>query len=296
MFHLACQGGEDAFHLAMKNSSGTETLGRIREALEAAVSAVSSFVPGAIKVHHTSDRGPVTEADSVVNQVLRQVLVRDGEGWLSEESVDDLQRLEKHRVWVVDPIDGTREFVAGIPEWCVSVGLVENGRAIAGGICNPTTGETFLGSLETGITYNGKRVWTSKKRDLAGAVVLASRTEFERGDWECFQHNHLVIRPVGSVAYKLALVAAGLADATWSLSPKNEWDIAAGVALVEAASGVVRGLANSSLAFNKKSVNFSGFQACGPHLREELTSLIQRHSEVYASAAFISAGSDQKRR
>ena len=280
----------------MKNSSGTETLVRIREALEAAVSAVSSFVPGAVKVHHTSNRGPVTEADSVANLVLRRILVRNGEGWLSEESVDDLQRLEKHRVWVVDPLDGTREFVAGIPEWCVSVGLVENGRAIAGGICNPATCETFLGSLDTGITYNGKRVCISKKSDLAGALVLASRTEFERGDWEPFQHTHLVIRPVGSVAYKLALVAAGLADATWSLSPKNEWDVAAGVALVEAAGGVVRSLANSSLRFNKKSVNFTGLQACGPHLSEELTSLIQRHSEEYASATFIPAGSDQKRR
>ena len=296
MFQLAGHAAGEAFHLAMKNSSGTETLGRIREALEAAASAVCSFVPGAIKVHHTSDRGPVTEADLVVNLILRQVLVRAGEGWLSEESVDDLQRLQKHRVWVVDPLDGTREFVAGIPEWCVSVGLVENGRAIAGGICNPTTREIFLGSLETGITYNGKRVWTSKKRDLAGALVLASRTEFERGDWERFQHTCLVIQPVGSVAYKLALVAAGLADATWSLTPKNEWDIAAGVALVEAAGGVVRSLENSSLAFNNKSVGVSGFVAGGPRLREELTSLIQPHLEPHASGALVAAGSDQMRR
>src|SRR5260370_24470258 len=225
MFHLASRGGEDDLHLAMKNTSGTDILGRIREALEAAVSAVSAFVPGAIKVHHSSDRGPVTEADKVVNLVLRQVLVRDGEGWLSEESVDDLQRLGKDRVWVVDPLDGTREFVAGIPEWCVSVGLVEKGRAIAGGICNPTTCETFLGSLEMGVTYNGKRVWASKKRDLAGALVLASRTEVKRGEWERFQDTGLVIRPVGSVAHKLPLVAPGLAHATCSLLPKKQQTI-----------------------------------------------------------------------
>jgi myo-inositol-1(or 4)-monophosphatase len=278
----------------MKNSSGIETLGRIREALEAAAGAVSSFVPGTVKVHRTSDRGPVTEADLVVNQILRQVLVRDGEGWLSEESVDDLQRLEKHRVWVVDPLDGTREFVAGIPEWCISVGLVENGRAIAGGICNPTARETFLGCLETGITYNGKRAWVSKKRGPPGALVLASRAEVKRGEWERFQDTGLVIRPVGSVAYKLALVAAGLADATWTLSPKNEWDVAAGVALVEAAGGFVRSLVNSSLTFNNKSVLVSGFLACGPSLREELTSLIQRHVEACASGTFFSTSSDQK--
>ena len=207
----------------MKNSLATQALERIGNGLEAAVSALSSFVPGNIRARHTSPRGPVTDADLVVNQVLRKVLVQDGDGWLSEENVDDFHRLRKNRVWVVDPLDGTREFLEGVPEWCVSIGLVENGRAIAGGICNPVTGEVFLGSLETGLTYNGKKVWASEKRDLAGAVVLASRTEVKRGEWEPFQDRTLVIRPVGSVAYKLALVAAGLADATWNLNPKNEW-------------------------------------------------------------------------
>src|SRR5215471_17443484 len=181
----------------MKSSSRTETLRRIREALDAAVSVLASFVPGAVRVHQISERGPVTQADLLMNEVLRQVLVRDGEGWLSEESADDLRRLKEHRVWVVDPLDGTREFVAGVPEWCVSVGLVENGRAIAGGICNPATGEIFLGSLSTGLTLNGKRVWASKKRNLAGALVLASRTEVERGDLESFEDASLLIRPVG---------------------------------------------------------------------------------------------------
>src|SRR5262249_52962537 len=150
----------------MENSSRTEALGRIREALDAAVSVLSSFVPGAVRVHQISERGPVTQADLLVNEVLRQVLVRDGEGWLSEESTDDFCRLKEHRVWMVDPLDGTREFVAGVPEWCVSVGLAENGRAIAGGICNPATDEIFLGAVGLGLTYNGKRVFASKKRRL----------------------------------------------------------------------------------------------------------------------------------
>ena len=233
-------------------------------------------------MHQTSERGPVTEADFMVNQVLRQALVRDGEGWLSEESADDLHRLKKHRVWVVDPLDGTREFVARIPEWCVSVGLVENGRPIAGGICNPATGEIFLGSAATGLMCNGKRVRASQKRDLAGALVLASRTEVQRGEWKQFEDTHLLIRPVGSVAYKLALVAAGLADATWTLTPKNEWDVAAGVALVEAAGGFVQGLGNSRLTFNNGATCLSGLLAGGAHLRQQLTSLIQRHKETHA--------------
>ncbi len=199
----------------------SEILGRIQEALEIAVNAISPFVSGETKTDFKQGDDPVTEADRVANGALRDILVRDSEGWLSEESADDLTRLKKARVWVVDPIDGTREFVAGIPEWCVSIGLIENGHAIAGGICNPSTGETFLGSLGSGVTYNGNEACASRRKTLSGATVLASRSEVKRGDWERFRNGPFAIRPMGSVAYKLALVAAGLADATWTLLSKT---------------------------------------------------------------------------
>ena len=257
-----------------------ETLRRISEALDAAVGALSAFVPGAVKADHKSGgRGPVTAADRAVDQVLREILLQNGDGWFSEETVDDFERLKKERVWVVDPLDGTREFVQGIPEWCVSIGLVENGRAIAGGICNPATGEAFLGSLEKGITYNGRQAHASERQRLAGALVLASRSEVRRGEWEQFRDAAFVIRPVGSVAYKLALVAVGLADATWTFSPKNEWDIAAGVALIEAAGGFARTLENSPLTFNNRSSLIPGLFAGGPWLRGELNSLVERRTE-----------------
>ncbi len=267
----------------MNNPSVIDTLERIREALDAAARAVSSFVPGVVKADQkSSGRGPITEADRVVNRVLREVLVRDGEGWLSEESGDDLVRLEKRRVWVVDPLDGTLEFLAGIPEWCVSVAMVEDGRTVAGGICNPATGEIFLGSPEKGITYNGKVVRASKKNSLEGAVVLASRSEIKRGEWERFRQGPFIVRPMGSVAYKLGLVAAGLADATWTLTPKNEWDVAAGVALVEAAGGFVQNLVNSPPTFNNESTLLPGLLACGPHLSEELIALLRPHVQATA--------------
>lgn len=262
----------------MRDSSSTETLERIQEALNAAARALSPFAPAAVKADQkASGRGPVTEADRAANKVLREVLIRDGEGWLSEESVDDLERLRKRRVWVVDPLDGTLEFVAGIPEWCVSVAMVEDGRAVAGGISNPATGEIFLGSLEVGLRYNGKPAHASQRSSLEGAVVLASRSEVKRGEWERFRGGPFAVRPVGSVAYKLALVAAGLADATWTLSPKNEWDIAAGVALVEAAGGFAKRLSNSPPTFNNPSTLLPGFVACGPRLRGEVTSVLARH-------------------
>jgi len=258
----------------MKNGSNEEALLRIQKALRAAVSAVSRFVPGKVKADYKPGQDPVTEADRVSNEVLRDSLIREGEGWLSEESVDDKQRLSKERVWVVDPLDGTREFVAGIPEWCVSVALVEQGRAVAGGVCNPVTGELILGSREAGVTLNGKAVQASQRDSLAGALVLASRSEVNRGEWDRFRDAPFTIRPMGSVAYKLALVSAGLADATWTLVPKHEWDVAAGVALVEAAGGFVIDLKSASVQFNSASALLSGLVAGGPRLREPISSIL----------------------
>jgi myo-inositol-1(or 4)-monophosphatase len=256
-------------------SSSTEILGRIETALNKSIGVLAQFVSGSVKADRKpSDGSLVTEADRSVNIVLQESLVQGQDGWLSEETTDNFERLGRHRVWIVDPLDGTSEFAAGIPEWSISVAMVEAGRAIAGGICNPATGEIFLGSKETGVTYNGKQAHTSKKDGLEGAVVLASRTEVRRGEWERFQRSAFLFHPMGSVAYKLARVAAGLADATWTLSPKNEWDVAAGVALVEAAGGYVQFLPNSQPKFNNKNTLLPGLFACGPFLKDQITSLL----------------------
>jgi len=254
----------------------SQILCRIEEALEAASLAIAPlFIRGAVKAEYKSDDDPVTDADRLANCVLREALLRNREGWLSEESVDDLTRLEKTRVWVVDPLDGTREFVAGIPEWCISVALVDNGRAVAGGICSPCTGEIFLGAVGQGIWRNARSVRASRRRNVSGAVVLASRSEIERGEWMAVTAAPFRIRPMGSVAYKLALVSAGLADATWTCRPKNEWDVAAGVALVEAGGGFVRGKGGCHLTFNNRSTLLPGILACGPNLCDELSKYVE---------------------
>jgi len=258
----------------MSSRSQTETLQRIESALSAARLVFDRFTPGAIAAEYKAGHDPVTEADTAVDTVLRRELLREDEGWLSEESMDDPSRLQKKRVWIVDPLDGTREFVAGIAEFCVSVAMVEDGIPVAGGICNPATHETFLGSLESGVTYNGKSAKVSHRRTLEGATILASRSEMKRGEWKRFQTSVLNIHPMGSVAYKLALVSAGLADATFTLTPKHEWDIAAGAALVVSAGGFVSTLQNSTLLCNNKSPLLSGLFACGPFLRDELLALV----------------------
>ncbi len=153
--------------------------------------------------------------------------------------------------------------------------MVEEGIPLAGGICNPATNEIFLGSLDAGVTYNGKPARASQRASLEGALVLASRSETRRGEWTQFHNTAMKIRPIGSVAYKLALVSAGLADATFTLTPKHEWDIAGGAALVMSAGGFVSTLQNSALRCNNQSPLLSGLLACGTVLRDELLALVK---------------------
>ena len=248
----------------------TPDLERIEEALRAAAAAISEFTPGAIEVELKAGGDPVTEADKCANVALEAVLPQDGEGWLSEETRDDAVRLDCRRVWVVDPIDGTREFIQGIPEWCISVGLVEDGQPVAGGIFNPTTDELFLGSLETGATLNGRTARPSDLPQLAGGLVLASRSEIRRGEWDPFFDLGFEILPMGSVAYKLARVSAGLATATWTVVPKHEWDVAAGVALVRAAGGRVHIPSGGELEFNRAKPLLPDLAAYPAQLAEEV--------------------------
>jgi len=252
----------------------TEYLARIQNALNTAHDTVMQFAPGTFSVQDHGGRDVITQVDRAVSDVLRAALLKKHEGWLSEEDVDDLGRLSKQVVWVVDPLDGTREFVDGIPEWCISVGLVVDGTAVAGGVCNPATNELFLGSFKSGVTYNGRPAQPSQRTDLNGAVVLASRQEYKRGEWEQFEGKQFSIKPTGSVAYKLALVSAGLADATWTLSPKHEWDVAAGVALVSSAGGTVACIRDGRLQFNQPKTLLPGLVASSTGIWDSVVRIV----------------------
>ena len=261
-------------------SAYADILKRIEAALQAAAGVFSRFTPGAIDAEFKAGHDPVTEADRAIDVVLRQNLLRDCEGWLSEESVDDLTRLDKECVWVVDPLDGTREFVKGIPEFCTSIGYVKNGVPVAGGIFNPATNETFLGAVDWGVVYNGQTAHASQRKSLQGASALASRSEIKRGEWKKFEQGPLQIVAMGSVAYKLARVSAGLADVTFTLTPKNEWDVAAGTALVLSGGGFVTTLENAPLRANNQNPLLSGLIAGGPNLREDLFALLESDIQI----------------
>lgn len=196
---------------------------------------------------------PVTTGDLTVNTILREELTSKFPdiGWLSEETRDNPERLNKKRVWIVDPIDGTREFVEAIPEYTISVALVEDGQPIIGAVANPQRKEFFTAIKGKGAYLNGELIHV--KEELEDKLeIVASRSEIKRGEWESLAKQAKII-PSGSIAYKLALVAAGKADATFSLIPKHEWDIAAGCLLVEEAGGLISDKFHQSYIFNRKN-------------------------------------------
>ena len=267
----------------MNSSSHAETLQRIKSALESARQIFARFTLGEIEAEYKAGHDPVTEADKAVDAVLRQELLREGEGWLSEESVDDFSRLEKKRVWIVDPLDGTREFVDGIPEFCVSVAMVEDGIPIAGGICNPATNEVFLGSLDSGVTTTEsppapasapplKALWSwpAEAKSSAESGSDSKRLQSQCVRWDRWPTNWRWSRLV-------------LADVTFTLTPKHEWDIAGGAALVSSAGGFVSTLESSQLLCNRKSPLLPGLVVGGPFLRDELFTLVNEYLPANSS-------------
>jgi myo-inositol-1(or 4)-monophosphatase len=212
-------------------------------------------------------KGPgqvVTEADLAVNRLLRRHLIgaRPDDGWLSEESADDGSRLSRPRVWVVDPIDGTRAFADGVPEFSISVALVVHGEPLLGSVLNPATGERFEAWRGGGARLNGRPLRASDRQLLAGARLLSARTEMRKRNWhELLPEAELTT--IGSLAYKLALVAAGRFDGLVSLRASHDWDLAAACLLIEEAGARLTDADGAPLVFNRPVPRHAGLVAAG---------------------------------
>jgi myo-inositol-1(or 4)-monophosphatase len=218
---------------------------------------------------------PVTKADLEANACIRALVAEafPGDGWLSEETADSSERLTHRRVWVVDPLDGTKEFIQHIPEFCVCIALVEAGRPIVAVQYNPAADRLYEAVRGGGTRVNGAAARVSATAKVADAVVLASRSEDKRGEWDPFK-GRMRVTLTGSVAFKLAELATGAGDATFTLTPKNEWDICAGTLLVEEAGGRVTDLAGAPLVFNQPKTLRPGMIASNGVLHAGLLAVI----------------------
>ncbi|MEJ2051438.1 MAG: 3'(2'),5'-bisphosphate nucleotidase CysQ [Calditrichota bacterium] len=225
-----------------------------QEAAKQAGKVVMQYFEGDYHIEQKSRNNPVTTADFESDRVLKEQLsgAFPEYGWLSEESKDSLDRLDKEMVWVVDPIDGTKEFITGIPEFVISIGLVQGERPVVGILFNPVKGEMYAGSKGAGAFLNGRRLAVSDTRELQQATLLVSRTESRNGHVDKFTDFIKAFKPTGSVAYKLGLAAAGIGDVFVSVYSKNEWDICAGDLLVHEAGGIMSDIYGNEISYNKK--------------------------------------------
>ncbi|MBT6871039.1 MAG: 3'(2'),5'-bisphosphate nucleotidase CysQ [Candidatus Marinimicrobia bacterium] len=213
---------------------------------------IHSFFLSEYEVKMKGKGNPVTEADIAADDILKKMLISEFPeyGWLSEETRDTPHRLTKKRVWVVDPIDGTKEFVEGIPNFVVSIGLVENGIPILGVIHNPINKDTYTAISGGGVFFNGNQTSISDKTEFSLISMLNSRSETRQGLWESYTPHFKELIPIGSIALKLAMVAAHQTDMVASLKPKNEWDICAGHCLINEAGGKLLTIEGKGITYN----------------------------------------------
>ena len=250
----------------------TEDLALLIQAAKEAGRIATSFAGGDAQRWDKPDgAGPVTEADLAVNGMLEDMLpaARPGYGWLSEESEDNSARLEKSRVFIVDPIDGTRSFADGSRTWAHSLAIATNGIVTAAVVYLPQRDLLYSAAAGGGAFLNGSPIHSGGQEDLESATILAAKPNTRSEHWRdrkcpAFSRSY---RP--SLAYRLATVAQGRFDGMLTLRPSWEWDIAAGDLLLREAGGVCSDRTGAALRFNNRYPKVNGVVATNTALHRQ---------------------------
>jgi myo-inositol-1(or 4)-monophosphatase len=206
---------------------------------------------------------PVSEADIAVNELIQARLqsATPDYGWLSEESADDSSRLGKPMVWIIDPIDGTRGYLAGREDWCVSAALVDDASPLVAAVFAPATDEFFFATRGQGASCNGVPIHATAGIDLdlsrvAGPKPLVERLARTAGD--------IALHPrIGSLALRLCRVADGRIDAAFAGGQSRDWDLAAADLIVHEADGSMTALAGDAIRYNREEVTHGVLVAAG---------------------------------
>ncbi len=223
---------------------------------------------------------PVSEADIAVDEFLRRELagLSPGAGWLSEEAEDDPARLDVENVWIVDPIDGTRAYLAGQPDWTISVALAGRGRPLFGTVYAPVSQEMFLAVAGSGATLNGAPIAASAGGDLAGVKVVGPRRHLS---WLAGMDANATPMPrIGSIALRLARVAQGELDVAFAGGNSHDWDLAAADLLVHEAGGALTTLTGDVLTYNRPELTHGALLAAGRDRHAALIGLVRDRAEL----------------
>jgi myo-inositol-1(or 4)-monophosphatase len=222
-----------------------------------------------------SASSPVSEADIAVDKLLRERLgaAEPSAAWLSEESVDDPVRLAARFVWIVDPIDGTRAYIAGLPEWVVSAALVDNGRPVAACLFAPVSGEFFTAVAGNGATCNGTPITVSPGAEFGGTRIAGPKNFLEK--LPAFDPPAAIVPRIPSLALRLARVAQGTIDAAIAGGNSHDWDLAAADLLVHEAGGALTPLSGESLTYNRPEPRHGMLVAAGRDRHAALLKLLK---------------------
>ena len=206
---------------------------------------------------------PVSEADIAVNELIARRLrsATPDYGWLSEESADDQSRVDKRLAWIVDPIDGTRAYLAGREDWCVSVALVEDEQPVIAAVFAPASDEFFFAQAGRGSRLNGAAIQATSGTGLdfsrmAGPKPLVERLNRSRGE--------ISLHPrIGSLALRLCRVAHGNLDVAFAGGQSRDWDLAAANLIVQEANGSMTALSGDPILYNRREVTHGILVAAG---------------------------------
>jgi myo-inositol-1(or 4)-monophosphatase len=217
--------------------------------------------------------GPVTEADLEIDDFLKTFLLNcePQYGWLSEETEDGSSRLTKSKVFIVDPIDGTRSFIAGDETWAHSLAVVENGIPIAAVVYLPKMDLLYTAEAGKGAFLNDNKIFVSQKHELKDAEILSKKSILKENIWKNDNPDLFKQRFLPSLAYRLALVAEGKFDAMIALGRSWEWDICAGHLLVSEAGGNITTSYGDQIEYNSESGSSKGIIAGNPHIHTRVS-------------------------
>lgn len=221
----------------------------------------------ALEISEKAKGEPVTNADHAIDGFIRDHLakVRPEDGWLSEETADHPRRLDKRRVWIVDPIDGTRAFMKAKPDFAIAIALIEDGRPVLAALNAPAHGEFYWAEAGAGAHLNGQRISASAATELDGCRMLAPKAMFGHPAW-ARPWPEMRVETRSSIAYRVALVADGRFDAAITLAPKNEWDLAAADLILREAGGRMATHVGAAMTYNQPEPRLRSMVAAAPGL------------------------------
>jgi myo-inositol-1(or 4)-monophosphatase len=251
---------------------------RYTEQLVAAVREAGQLALGKfrapLKSWNKDNYSPVSESDIAVNEFLQERL-RDPSGkigWLSEETEDDPERLKARRVWIIDPIDGTRAYIGGLPDWSIATALVEDGRPVLAALFAPVEDEMFVAVAGQGATLNDVPI-RSTDGGLAGARIAGPPGYLNR--LQAIEPRFVAQPKIHSLALRFARVAHGAIDMAFASGNSHDWDLAAADLLVHEAGGALTTFHGQSLTYNRPDPVHPPLVAAGPQRHATLTALVQ---------------------